>query len=319
MTLTQLIAQSARHYKLAIATHFFVKSGLFEVLCDGPKRVPALTRDLGVEEERLLLFLKALASSKLIKFEGNNVSLIEQTVNPEERRRLLWLVQYHEAAINNWMRLGDTIFEKESVSVKSGLHSEALYCGMKAVHLDHKPLLKTLLETKKHGNRILDIGGGSGLCAQEVLDIDPKAQITIVDPVWYGPDELLELDGVDWIKQMPAKATPGYNLILCINLLHCLKRAEVFATLSTLADLLRVSRGYVLLQDFVETPPIELGCGVSYLLLGQTVNGGWAIDWDLAELEKIFRKCGLLIESMYRTDQKYLGHPSAIWTLTIPD
>jgi len=162
---------------------------------------------------------------------------------------------------------------------------------------------------------VLDIGGGSGICLQEILEINKDSFVVIVDKKWYGPDYLLKLPNVNWVKNIEdINIACQFDLVLCVNLFHCLRKSSLNNFFFFIEKALK-KNGFLFIQDFICEPSSEYGCGVEYLLLGQLVNSGDVMDWNINKLPNMVERFGFKKVS----EQHVLGglsHKSKIWVFS---
>lgn len=313
MSYVSQIATSLRLYKLSLAVQCFVQSGIMTLLNTRPRTVAEIASLVGLGEEHVGILLRALASSQIVRFDEVIVSLPTGTIDSGVIKDLEALCGYHREAVPRWTQLVEALVNGDDITPQA-LPLTAYAAGLASVHPDHRPIFSALLQPFDVAPRVLDVGGGSGACAAEVLAARPDAKITIVDPLWYAPDAVRADTRIQHADDIANVIGQSFHLVICVNTLHCLRSSEVSAVLHTVKGLLLHREARFVVQEFVPVEQSPFACGAEYLMLGQLINPGVTVDW-FDELDPVFLDHGFDIESTERPDDQYIGHPSRIWIL----
>lgn len=298
------VAEAMRLYKVAALAQAFVRSGLMEDLAV-PSTVESLARARAADADALRIVLDALRAIGFVERDGETYSATF-VASPGEAEALKRLATYHAARSETFAQHHRALL---GIAGEEARAAADLANGMRAVHVPHSLLYESLLAGIDRPC-ILDIGGGSGLCAEEVLAIHPRADVWILDPRWYAADSLASR--VTYCSSPGAVPLARFDLVLFMNSMHCLRRAELIRLLDLTVRSLRRS-GHVVIQEFLagdgagRMPP-------EFLLAAQMLDG-IVVDWPLSELDWFLANAGLEVVNRTTTEPGYLSYPSQILTL----
>lgn len=169
-----------------------VEFELFDRLADGPKSVRQLAHEIGVNAERLQVFLQAGAALGFLRQRKGQFGLARKGAALRGVPGLTDMILHHRALYRD---LEDpSAFLRDSTSTElaefwpyvhdaskvgreeADRYSHLMACSQRLVAED------TLRKVRLHGvNHLMDIGGGSGAFLAEVARRYPQMQLTLFD------------------------------------------------------------------------------------------------------------------------------------------
>jgi cyclopropane fatty-acyl-phospholipid synthase-like methyltransferase len=172
--------------------------GLFWKLADEPSSMEELARDLDIPPNRCRYWLDLLVDLELLRKEGNTYSVSEaaSTAVLSSLSRNAWcdLASQSRESFRKLTHLPAVIHEPGSALAALGIEHRTYLEELKDdpekarrfthMLLDiHQPLARIVAEvlTMDGGQRLMDLGGGSGVMSNAILSRNPGVVSTVVD------------------------------------------------------------------------------------------------------------------------------------------
>jgi SAM-dependent methyltransferase len=165
--------------------------GIFDALANGPMRASALAEEIGVDPEKLTILLHALTGMELLVMRADafeNAPLAAEYLVSAQPKFLGHNLRFQDMLWDCWSKLEDVVRSgrphrelAELLGREDLRFTEQYIRGMHDIAVPSAREVARILRSTGPSRSLLDVGGGPGTYALELLTLYPQATATLLD------------------------------------------------------------------------------------------------------------------------------------------
>lgn len=241
-------------------------AGLFDALTAQPRSAERIAADAGADPRAAELVLNALAAIRLVRKTTKGYApapAARRFLRTDTSKSIAWSLRHQDGLASSWARLSDVIRTGRPIQLSPAEQRRRTEVFIRAMHdlaMERAPALARHFATPPL-ERMLDVGGGSGIYSVHFCRLHRRLAATIFDRKDvlavtarilqnYREQKRIRL----WPGDLDTHSLPkGFDLILLSHVIHSSDQAAIRGWLAKLRGSLRPA-GQLVIQDFFTNP-----------------------------------------------------------------